>query len=111
VECDCYPIRSPLGDACQGGLGVRLLEGSGGWTFSSRYVQDSTAVLNVESMERADARCFEDCEKTREELKNNLVKSLFSWTVAHNISQFSNFFEFVDFCFSFSMKGGLSLYT
>jgi hypothetical protein len=25
----------------------------------------------------------------------------FSWTVAHNISQFSNFFEFVDFFFFF----------
>jgi hypothetical protein len=44
---------------------------------------------------------FEDCEKTREEFKNNLVKSLFIW--AYNISQFSNFFKFVDFCFSFSM--------
>jgi hypothetical protein len=48
------------------------------------------------------ARCFEDCEKTREEL-NNLVKSHFSWTWAHNISQFSNLSEFMDFCFSFSM--------
>jgi hypothetical protein len=49
------------------------------------------------------ARCFEDCEKTREELKINLVKSLFSWTMAYNISHFSKFFEFVDFCSSFSM--------
>jgi hypothetical protein len=56
--------------------------------FSFRCVDDSTVVLN--GRER-NARCFEDCKKTREELKNNLVKSLFSWTMAHNISKFSNF--------------------
>jgi hypothetical protein len=49
------------------------------------------------------ARCFEDRENTREELKNNPVKSLFGWIVVYNISQFSNFFEFLDFCSSFSM--------
>jgi hypothetical protein len=49
------------------------------------------------------AKCFEDCEKTMEELKNNLVKSLFSWNVAYHISHFSNFLEFVIFCSSFSM--------
>jgi len=30
-------------------------------------------------------------------------KSLFSWIGAYNISPFSNFSEFVDFCSSFSM--------
>jgi hypothetical protein len=49
------------------------------------------------------ARYFEDREKTREELKNNLVKSLFSWTMEHNIFQFSNLSEYVDFCISFFM--------
>jgi hypothetical protein len=32
------------------------------------------------------ARCFEDCKKSKEELKNILVKSLFNWTRAYNIS-------------------------
>jgi hypothetical protein len=49
------------------------------------------------------ARCFEECKKTGEELKNIIVKSLFSWTVAYNISQFSNFSKFVDFCSLFSI--------
>jgi hypothetical protein len=49
------------------------------------------------------AKWFEDREKTKEELKNILVKSLFSWTVAYNISQFYNFSEFVDFYSFFSM--------
>jgi hypothetical protein len=44
------------------------------------------------------AECFENHEKMKEELKNILVKSLFSWTEAYNISQSSNFSEFVDFC-------------
>jgi hypothetical protein len=49
------------------------------------------------------ARCFEDCEKIKDELKNILFKLLFGWTGAYNISQSLNFFEFVDFCSSFSM--------
>jgi hypothetical protein len=48
------------------------------------------------------ARCFEDHEKSMEELKNILVKSLYNWTWAYNISHVSKFFEFVDFC-SFSL--------
>jgi hypothetical protein len=37
-----------------------------------------------------------------EELKNTLVKSLYIWRGAFNISQFSNFSDFVDFCLCFS---------
>jgi hypothetical protein len=40
------------------------------------------------------ARCFEDREISVEELKNILVKSLYTWTKAYNISQFSNFSDF-----------------
>jgi hypothetical protein len=47
--------------------------------------------------------CFEDHEKTGEELKNTLVKLLFSWTMAYNSYQFSYSYELVYFCFSFSM--------
>jgi len=51
------------------------------------------------------ARCLEDREKTKEELKNILIKSLFSWTEVYNISHSFNVFEFVDFRFSLSCKG------
>jgi hypothetical protein len=46
-----------------------------------------------------------------EELKNTLVKSLYIWMGAFNISQFSNFSDFVDFCSSFSHQRGFLLYT
>jgi hypothetical protein len=49
------------------------------------------------------ARSFEDLEKIREEIKNILVKSPFSWAVAYNISQFSNVYEFVEFWSSSSI--------
>jgi hypothetical protein len=60
-------------------------------------------VLNVDHMERAECKMFEDREKSKEELKNILVKSLFNWTGACNISYLSNFSKFVDFCASFSL--------
>jgi hypothetical protein len=41
--------------------------------------------------------------RMKEELKNILVKSIFSWIGAYNISHFSNFSDFVDFCSSFSI--------
>ena len=37
------------------------------------------------------ARCCEDREMAREELKNIVFKSLFSWTMVYDIYQFSNF--------------------
>jgi hypothetical protein len=37
------------------------------------------------------ARCFEDHEKSKDELLNLLVKSLFFWTGAFNISFLSSF--------------------
>ena len=49
--------------------------------------------------------------RTKEELKNILVKSIFSWIGAYNISHFSNFSDFVDFCSSFSIFKKISLYT
>jgi hypothetical protein len=48
-------------------------------------------------------RCFEDRDRTKEELKNILVKSLFNWTGPYNISHTSNFSKFVEFCSSFSI--------
>jgi hypothetical protein len=52
-----------------------------------------------------DAICFEDCEKTWEELKNNLVKSLFSWTVAHISLGFLIFLNLWIFVFLLALKG------
>jgi hypothetical protein len=49
------------------------------------------------------ARCFEDREKSKDEIKNCLVKSLFNWTWAFNISSISNFSLFVEFCSSFRL--------
>jgi len=49
------------------------------------------------------ARCFEDLERSEDELKNILVKSLFKWTDAFNIYSFSNFSHFVEFCSSFRL--------
>jgi hypothetical protein len=37
------------------------------------------------------ARCCEDCETAREELKNVVFKLLLSWTMVYDIYQFSNF--------------------
>jgi hypothetical protein len=48
------------------------------------------------------ARYFKDHEKSKNELKNNLVKSLFNWAGDFNIS-FSNFSHFVEFCNSFRL--------
>jgi hypothetical protein len=58
------------------------------------------------------AKCFEDREKSEDEIKNILVKSLFNWTWAFNI-----FFRFLtslflwSFVFLFAFSGALSLYT
>jgi hypothetical protein len=49
------------------------------------------------------ARCFEDLEKSKDEFKIILVKSLFNWTGAFYISSFSNFSDFVEFCSSFHL--------
>jgi hypothetical protein len=49
------------------------------------------------------ARCFEDHEKSKDELKNILVKSLFNQTWSFNISSFSNLSLFVEFCSSFRL--------
>jgi hypothetical protein len=49
------------------------------------------------------ARCFEDREKSKDELKNILVKSLFNWIGAFNISSISNFSLFVELCSSFRL--------
>jgi len=48
---------------------------------------------------KRNARCFKDREISREDLKNIMVKSLYTWTMVYNISHFSNFSEFVDFFF------------
>ena len=56
------------------------------------------------------ARFFEDHERTKEGLKNILVKSLFNWIGVYTISHFSNLFEFVVFC-SLAFNGGFFLYT
>jgi hypothetical protein len=47
-------------------------------------------------------RCFEDCEKSMEELKNILFKLLYIRIEAYNISHSCNFFKFVDFCYCLS---------
>ena len=39
----------------------------------------------------------------REREREILVKSLFNWTRVYNVSDSSNFFESVSFCFSFSL--------
>jgi len=104
VECDLYPIRSPLGDACQGGTGVRLLPRSSDRRSVLDVWKIAPMCLMWSTWREQNARYVEDCEKTKEERKNNLVKSLFSWTTVHNIFQFSNFFEFVVF-FVLACKG------
>lgn len=48
------------------------------------------------------AKCFDDCETSVIELKNILVKLLYTWTRVYNTSQFSNFSDIVVFCSSFS---------
>jgi hypothetical protein len=57
------------------------------------------------------ARWFKDREKSKEELNNILVKSLFTWTGPYNICSCSNFSEFVGFFASFSLWWKLYLYT
>jgi hypothetical protein len=49
------------------------------------------------------ARCFKDHKKSKDKHKNILVKSLFNWIGAFNISSFSNFYLFVEFCSSFCL--------
>ena len=46
------------------------------------------------------SRCFEDHEKTHDELKNVFVKTLFNWVGMFNVSLFSTLPQFVDFCSS-----------
>jgi hypothetical protein len=43
------------------------------------------------------ARCFENHEKSKNELLNFLVNSLFVWTGAFNLSSLSSFLQFVEF--------------
>jgi hypothetical protein len=49
------------------------------------------------------ARCFEDHEKSKIELLNLMVNSLFVWTGAFHISLLSSFQHFVEFCASFCL--------
>jgi hypothetical protein len=49
------------------------------------------------------ARCFEDQEKTLDELKKLFIKTLFHWVGAFNVSQFSTMPQFVAFCSSFRL--------
>jgi hypothetical protein len=49
------------------------------------------------------AQCFEDHEKTPDELKNMFIKTLLNWVGAFNVSQFSIMPQFVDFYSSFRL--------
>jgi hypothetical protein len=80
-----------------------LLARSNGWLFSASYVEDSPLCLMWTKWREWNARIFEDREKSKEELLNILVKSLFNWIGAYDISNFSNYSGFVDFCSSFSL--------
>jgi hypothetical protein len=67
-----------MGYAWKGDRAVRLLARSGEKSFSSSCLEDNHVVLDVEHMTRAECKMFEDGEKSMEELKNILVKSLFT---------------------------------
>jgi hypothetical protein len=56
------------------------------------------------------ARCFEDQQRSLEELKKLFIQTLFHWADAFQVSQFSTMPQFV-FMFLFLPLWGLSLYT
>jgi hypothetical protein len=57
----------------------------------------------VDLMERGMQDILKIMKSLKDELKNILVKSLFHWTEPFNISSFSNFSHFVEFCSSFRL--------
>jgi hypothetical protein len=85
--------RLELLDCWQGKLGNHSVLAA--WRISSLCLMWSI-------WRERNTRCFEDCEKSVEELKKILVKLLYIWTKAYNISHVSKFSKFVDFCSSFS---------
>jgi hypothetical protein len=56
---------------------------------------------HADRLERAECnRCFEDSEKSKIELLNFMLHSLFVWTGAFHIYLLSSFSHFAEFCIS-----------
>jgi hypothetical protein len=48
-------------------------------------------------------RCFEDQERSMEELKKLLIQTLFHWADAFSVPQFSTMYQFLSLCSSFCL--------
>jgi hypothetical protein len=48
-------------------------------------------------------RCFEDQERSMEELKKLLIQTLFHWADAFSVPQFSTMSQFLSLCSSFCL--------
>jgi hypothetical protein len=66
-------------------------------------VANSTIVSYVDHLARAECKCFEDQERSMEELKKLLIQTLFHWTKACSVPKISTMSQFLSLCSSFCL--------
>jgi hypothetical protein len=104
MECYLYSLRRYMGYACNGVIDLLACwRGQLGTRSVLAVWRIAPLCLMWTIWRERNARCFEDHEKSKDELLNLLVKSLFVWTGAFNISSLSSFLQFVEFCSSFCL--------